>query len=138
MPVDPENFDELVSELLNLGFDIASSKRALRHNEYNVDAAATKLFEEENELKSLDSDDDSVYDEMENDDDSKKQRFTHKKKNELGDFKEVYKDLSKQDKILITKLEKETNQERAVIVQVFLACDKNYDVTLVCLKDGTN
>ena len=136
-PNDPDDFESLVLELVDIGFDVSSAKSALRKNEYSVDRAATFLFSKGNHNYREEEEDEEEEDGQEYDSESgeikKVHRFTMKRRDTLGDLKPIYQELTKEEQEAISDLVKETKQSRTTVLQVFIACDKDKETAFVCL-----
>ena len=138
-PKDPENFDALVDQLVDLGFDKKDSIQALRKNDYNVDQAASILLayqseDDEAEKESIEEEDDDDSVEYDSEGESKRiHRFTMKRRDKLGELKPFYQSLTKEEQEAISDLVKETKQPRSTVIQIFIACDKDKATSYACL-----
>lgn len=138
-PKDPEDFDELVSQLVELGFEAAPSRIALRRNAYNIESAAAHLFEQNRveEISSSSTEPDEDDDDVEFDSEGEEIRRPHflsRKNEDLGDFQQAYEDLTADEKDIVSDISQQTKTPLAQVIQIYMACDKNQDTTIACLS----
>lgn len=139
-PVDPPEFDSMVSQLVELGFEVPAARISLRRCNYNIEKAATRLFNNISTREEVDNDEEVEEEEEANENESdtdilkKRQTFT-KKKDDLGEFKQLYSTFSPSEQTIINDLSKRSKQPRSTVIQFYMACDKNQESTLICLTN---
>ena len=138
-PKDPDNFESLVLQLIDLGFDRKDSIQVLRKNDYNVDQSASILLayqseDDDADQESIEEEDDDESVEYDSDGESTRiHRFTMKRRDKLGELKPIYQSLSKEEQKDIADLMRETKQPKSTVIQIFLACDKDKATSYACL-----
>ena len=112
-PDDPENFEELIKELVDMGFERKEAIKNLRLSDYKTELAANMCL---NENQAEDEDED----EYESDEDG----HVMSRKN-LGQSRDVYDTFTLKEKSIVHKMSKKYGVEIAEVVQIFNISDKD-------------
>ena len=145
---DPTNFSDLVRNLLELGFDEKQCEDALRISNYQPDSAASLLIngtlnEPKRSVYIVDPNEFDDYSDQnysdESDDfqnnsnsDSKPVKKTNIKSN--NQFRTLLNNFKPEERQAFNRIQKMFDMDESVIIQVFIACDKNESNTTECLK----
>ena len=123
--VDPPHFECLVNDLMAMGFEKEKCEQALRASFYNSDRAAEYLIDDNipaeicSDVRKLQTQRDQLC----LCDEQQKQAFLTKR---------IYQDFTPEEKESIRKLE-EYQYDREIVIQVYLACDKDVALAASCL-----
>ncbi|KAK8898873.1 hypothetical protein M9Y10_001165 [Tritrichomonas musculus] len=117
---DPPNFEKLVKELVDMGFDRKKSIQSLRLSDYRTDYAANMLIS--GNLQNDDGDDD--YDDGEDDYESDDEGHIMSRKN-LGQARDIYDQFTTSEKSIVQRLSKKYGIEISEAVQIFSISNKN-------------
>jgi len=142
---DPSNFNELVVNLTELGYPISQCKEALRMSNYQPDAAASLLMsgtltETKPHVVILDAQD---FEEEDLSDDSESEDFVNqaspkespvKVKDSFNQFRTMMNEFSVDQRAAVSRLQRMYPLDESVILQVFVACDKNEMKAAECLS----
>ncbi|OHT15162.1 hypothetical protein TRFO_14333 [Tritrichomonas foetus] len=122
--VEPDDFDKLVAELTDLGFEKDACEAALRIAKYNVEAAANLLIMENNPEA-----DKILYlpENEEEDDDEEEEVITARPT--LGPLRETYENFSQDERNKVDRISKKTGIDLQTVIQVFEACDRDENNT---------
>ena len=118
-PGDPPNFEQLVNDLAEMGFERVQCEQALRMQSYNMERAANLLLT--GELSSS-SPPPGGQSRNRNSDDDPASGVN------FGQFQSVYDNFSADEKASISRLLRYADPE--TVIQYFMACDKNEEQTL--------
>jgi len=105
---DPDNFDEDVATLMEMGFNRADCERALRMSFYNLDRASYYLAN--GNIPSR------IGPEV-----------------NMDKFHSNKADVNEKDLQIIEEIIAETGEEKAIVVQTYLCFEKNAEKTIKCL-----
>lgn len=137
---EPPNFRLMVNALMDMGFEQSQCEVALRLSDYNSEAAANLLLS--GNLPESDEDyDENEEDEYEGEEEDigmERPIQTRAKPSEaLGPYKSVYENYSSREKAAVIRLTDQFGLDKATVVQVFDASNKDDDVTSRVLSSMT-
>ncbi|KAH0789768.1 UBA/TS-N domain containing protein [Histomonas meleagridis] len=148
---DPINFSDLVSQIVDMGFDKPSAEKALRKSNYELSTAIEYLLSGNHENISSSHKDHShvvthyyggsIISSQEEEFNPSTENFTiydvpnqttiHVAYNRYGQLQSTYDDLTNEEKQIVDKLA--ASIDPPTVLQVFIACDKNEETTKLCL-----